>query len=64
MIFAKILRDADKLDNFGVKLEEKISDIFPGIVNNIDDIENSKLSIKDNYEFVSENQLKKSGTIS
>ena len=34
LLHAKIIRDADKLDNYRVKKEEKIENIFPGIVNN------------------------------
>lgn len=44
LLHCKIIRDADKLDNFRVKKEEKIEAIFPGILNCIEDIENSKLS--------------------
>ena len=32
LLHAKIIRDADKLDNYRVKQEEKIENIFPGIV--------------------------------
>ena len=41
LLHAKIIRDADKLDNFRVKKEEDIENIFPGIVNKKEDIENS-----------------------
>lgn len=44
LLHAKIIRDADKLDNFRVKVDEKIEDIFPGIVNSVEDLENSLLS--------------------
>lgn len=44
LLHSKIIRDADKLDNFRVKKEEKIEAIFPGKVNNVDDIESSILS--------------------
>lgn len=46
LLHAKIIRDADKLDNFRVKKEEKIEAIFPGKVKNKDELENSKLSNK------------------
>lgn len=41
---SKILRDADKLDNFRVKMEEKIEAIFPGKIKIIRDIEDSTLT--------------------
>ena len=44
LLHSKIIRDADKLDNYRVKKEEKIEDIFPGIVNNESDLENSLIS--------------------
>jgi len=44
LLHAKIIRDADKLDNYRVKKEEKIENIFPGIVNNIEELENSLIS--------------------
>ncbi len=46
LLQAKIIRDADKLDNFRVKKEEKIEAIFPGRVKSKEDMENSKLSDK------------------
>ena len=46
LLHSKIIRDADKLDNFRVKKEEKIEAIFPNIVKNKEDIENSILSDK------------------
>lgn len=46
LLHAKIIRDADKLDNFRVKKEEKIEAIFPGRLKNKEDIENSTLSDK------------------
>ncbi len=46
LLHAKIIRDADKLDNFRVKKEEKIEAIFPGKIENKMDMENSKLSNK------------------
>lgn len=53
LLHAKIIRDADKLDNFRVKKEEKIEAIFPGKINSKEEIENSKLSDKV-YETVKE----------
>lgn len=44
LLHAKIIRDADKLDNFRVKKEEKIEAIFPGKVKSIEEMENSTLS--------------------
>ena len=46
LLHAKIIRDADKLDNFRVKKEEKIEAIFPGKVKSIEEMENSKISDK------------------
>jgi len=46
LLYSKIIRDADKLDNYRVKIDEKIGDIFPAIVNNSTDIENSLISDK------------------
>ena len=46
LLHSKIIRDADKLDNFRVKKEEKIEAIFPGKVRNKSDMEDSKLSYK------------------
>ncbi len=46
LLHSKIIRDADKLDNFRVKQEEKIEAIFPGKVNKKEDLENSILSDK------------------
>ena len=44
LLHAKIIRDADKLDNYRVKQEENVENIFPGIVNNKEDLENSLIS--------------------
>ena len=44
LLHAKIIRDADKLDNYRVKKEEKIENQFPGIINSSVDIENSLIS--------------------
>ena len=46
LLHAKIIRDADKLDNFRVKKEEKIEAIFPGKVKTKEDMENSDVSDK------------------
>lgn len=46
LLHAKIIRDADKLDNFRVKKDEKIEAIFPGKVKTKEEFENSLLSDK------------------
>lgn len=46
LLHSKIIRDADKLDNFRIKKEEKIEEIFPGKVNNQEELENSYISDK------------------
>lgn len=46
LLHAKIIRDADKLDNFRVKQEEKIEAIFPGKVKSKEELENATLSDK------------------
>lgn len=46
LLHSKIIRDADKLDNFRLKKEEPIEEIFPGQVKCIEDMENSRLSDK------------------
>lgn len=46
LLHSKIIRDADKLDNFRVKKEEKIEAIFPGKIKDISEMENSTLSPK------------------
>lgn len=46
LLHTKIIRDADKLDNFRVKLEENIAAIFPGKIKTIEDIKNSTISPK------------------
>lgn len=43
-LHSKIIRDADKLDNFRVKKEEKIEAIFPGKVKNKEDLEDSTIT--------------------
>ena len=44
LLHSKIIRDADKIDNYRVKKDEKIESIFPKRVNRIEDMEESKLS--------------------
>lgn len=44
LLHAKIIRDADKLDNFRVKMEEDITNVFPGIVKDKSELENSLIS--------------------
>ncbi len=44
LLHCKIIRDSDKLDNFRVKEKEKIEEIFPKIVSNKEEIENSIIS--------------------
>lgn len=44
LLHAKIIRDADKLDNYRVKKEEKMENMFPGVVNSDEEIENSLIS--------------------
>ena len=46
LLHSKLIRDADKSDNFRVKKEEKIEAIFPGKVKSIEEMENSTLSDK------------------
>ena len=46
LLHSKIIRDADKLDNYRVKKEENIKAIFPTRVNKKEDIEESLLSNK------------------
>lgn len=46
LLHAKIIRDADKLDNFRVKKEEEIEEIFPGKIKTIEEFNNSLISDK------------------
>ena len=46
LLHSKIIRDADKIDNYRVKKDEKVEAIFPKRVNKIKDMEESKLSDK------------------
>lgn len=45
-LHSKIIRDADKLDNYRVKVDEPIEEIFAGKVNSKEEVENSKISDK------------------
>lgn len=46
LLHSKIIRDADKIDNYRVKKDEKVEAIFPKRVNRKEDMEESKLSDK------------------
>lgn len=46
LLHSKIIRDADKIDNYRVKKDEKIEVIFPKRVNKKEDMEESNLSDK------------------
>ena len=46
LIHSKIIRDADKLDNYRVKIEEEAENIFVGIVNSQEEFESSLISDK------------------
>ena len=46
LLHSKIIRDADKLDNYRVKKDESIEAIFPKRVKSIEDMENATLSDK------------------
>ncbi len=46
LLHAKIIRDADKLDNYRVKKEENIENIFPKVVNCKEDLEDSLIADK------------------
>lgn len=46
LLHSKIIRDADKLDNYRVKKDESIEAIFPTRVKSIEDMENATLSDK------------------
>lgn len=46
LLHAQIIRDADKLDNFRVKRDEKIEAIFPGKVKTKEEMEDSTISDK------------------
>ena len=56
LLHSKIIRDADKLDNFRVLKEEKIINIFSGIAKSDSDLKNSLLSDKV-YNSVIEEQV-------
>lgn len=55
LLHAKIIRDADKLDNFRVKVEEPIESIFPNRIKTIDEFNNSHISDKV-YESILKNE--------
>lgn len=55
LLHAKIIRDADKLDNFRVKKVEKIEAIFPSIIKNQEELEISLISNKV-YETIIKNE--------
>lgn len=44
LLHSKIIRDADKIDNYRVKKDENVQAIFPNRVNKKEDMEDSKLS--------------------
>ena len=44
LLHSKIIRDADKIDNYRVKKDEKVEAIFPKRVNKKEDMEESNLS--------------------
>lgn len=46
LLHAKIIRDADKLDNYRVKKEEKVENMYPNIFKKREDMEKSLLSDK------------------
>lgn len=46
LLHSKIVRDADKIDNYRVKKDEKVEAIFPKRVNKKEDMEESKMSDK------------------
>lgn len=46
LLHVKIIRDADKLDNYRVKKDEKIEAIFPGIVKSLEEFLDSTISDK------------------
>lgn len=46
LLQTKIIRDADKLDNFILKIRGKIDSCFPGNIKNIEEVNNSLISDK------------------
>lgn len=46
LLQAKIIRDADKLDNFKLKIKNKIKECFPGNINSKKEVENSLITDK------------------
>lgn len=55
LLHAKIIRDADKLDNFRVNRDERIEELSPGKISKIDELNNSLISDKV-YESVLKNE--------
>lgn len=46
LLHAKIIRDADKIDNYRVKKDENVEDLFPGKFSTIEEFNNSLISDK------------------
>ena len=44
LLYVKIIRDADKLDNFRIMQKEEIENIFPGLVSRKEELKNSLIS--------------------
>lgn len=44
LLHARLIRDADKLDNFRVKIEEPTENLFPGRINSVRQMEESVIS--------------------
>lgn len=57
LLHAQLIRDADKLDNFRVKIEEPTENLFPGRVNSVEAMEESVISDKVFMEILSENSV-------
>ena len=57
LLHAQLIRDADKLDNFHVKIEEPTENLFPGRVNSIQAMEESAISAKVLEDLLSENSV-------
>lgn len=55
LMHSKIIRDADKLDNYRIKIEEKVETIFPGKMKDKNELENSIISAKV-YESIKNNK--------
>ena len=54
LLHAQLIRDADKLDNFRVKIEEPTENLFPGRVNSVKAMEESAISSKILQDLLSE----------